>query len=99
MNTTTTNTITTADLESKIAELKEYEALEKELENQIEALKDDIKKVMNDSGLEELRAGRYIARFTTVKSNRVDTTALKTEHPDVYTAYLKVVTTRRFSVN
>ena len=49
-------------------------------------------------GVEELSAGQYIARFTTVLSNRFDTTCFKREHAEMYKQYTKQTTSRRFSV-
>ena len=64
----------------------------------VDNLKDQIKAEMTARNVEELEAGQYVARFTTVLSNRFDTTAFKRVLPDVYKAYTKQVTTRRFSV-
>ena len=83
---------------SKIEALKEWEALAAEAAAEIEALKDSIKKEMDAQGVEELEAGQYIARFTTVLSNRLDTTLLKREHPEMYKQYMKQSTSRRFSI-
>ncbi|MDO4841514.1 MAG: hypothetical protein Q3982_02415 [Phoenicibacter congonensis] len=83
---------------SKIESLKEWEALAAEAAAEIEALKDTIKKEMDARGVEELEAGQYIARFTTVISNRLDTTALKKDNNELYQQYLKQTTSRRFSV-
>ena len=65
---------------------------------EVEAIKDEIKREMDKRGVEELVAGQYIARFTTVLSNRFDSTAFKREHGDLYKIYTKQTTTRRFSV-
>ena len=83
---------------SKIEALKEWEALAAEAAAEIDALKDSIKKEMDTQGVEELEAGQYIARFTTVLSNRLDTTLLKREHPEMYKQYMKQSTSRRFSI-
>lgn len=83
---------------SRIEELKEWEALAAEAAAEIEALKDSIKKEMDTRGVEEIQAGQYIARFTTVLSNRFDSTAFKREHGDMYRMYTKQTTSRRFSI-
>lgn len=83
---------------SKIEALKEWEKLAAEAAAEIEALKDSIKAEMNARNLEELAAGQYIARFTVVVSNRLDTTALKRENNTLYQRYLKQSTSRRFSI-
>lgn len=90
--------MSTIEIVSKIEALKEWEALAAEAAAEIEALKDSIKKEMDAQGLEELEAGQYIARFTTVLSNRLDTTLLKREHPEMYKQYTKQSTSRRFSI-
>ena len=70
----------------------------KEIVSKVEALKDYIKREMDSRNLEELAAGQYIARFTVVVSNRLDTTALKRENNTMYQRYLKQTTSRRFSI-
>ena len=90
--------MSTIEIVSKIEALKEWEALAAEAAAEIEALKDSIKKEMDAQGVEELEAGQYIARFTTVLSNRLDTTLLKREHPEMYKQYMKQSTSRRFSI-
>lgn len=83
---------------SKIEALKEWEALAAEAAAEIETLKDTIKREMDNRGVEELEVGQYIARFTTVVSNRLDTTALKRENNALYQRYIKQTTSRRFSI-
>ena len=83
---------------SKIEALKEWEKLAAEAAAEIEALKDSIKREMDNRNIEELTAGQYIARFTVVVSNRLDTTALKRENNTLYQRYLKQTTSRRFSI-
>lgn len=83
---------------SVIESLKEWEALAAEATEMVESLKDQIKAEMTARNVEELEAGQYIARFTTVLSNRFDSTAFKKVMPDVYKQYTKQVTSRRFSV-
>ena len=83
---------------SKIEALKEWEALAAEAAAEIESLKDSIKREMEARGVEEIEAGQYIARFTTVLSNRFDITAFKREHGEMYKMYTKQTTSRRFSI-
>ena len=86
------------EIVGKTEALKEWEALAAEAAAEIEALKDCIKKEMDKRGVEELEAGQYIARFTTVLSNRFDTTCFKKEHAEMYKQYTKQTTSRRFSI-
>ena len=90
--------MSTFELTGKIEALKEWEALLAEATAEVEAIKDEIKREMERRGVEEIEAGQYIARFTTVLSNRFDTTAFKREHGEMYKQYTKQSTSRRFSI-
>lgn len=83
---------------SKVEELQEWQALLDEAESMVESLKDFIKAEMAERGVEEMEAGTHICRFTTVLSNRFDTTAFKKLHGELYKAYTKQTTSRRFSI-
>lgn len=87
------------DFTAKIEQLKELEELIAEAQAEVEALKDEIKEEMLKQNKEEMEVGRFIVRWTTVLSNRFDSTAFKKVMPDVYKAYTKQVTSRRFSVS
>ena len=67
---------------------------------EIESLRDDIKKEMDGRGVEVIEAGQYIARFTTVQSNRFDTKRFKNElGEDVYKWFCKETISRRFTIS
>lgn len=91
--------MSTVDIAAKIQELREWEALAAEATAEIEAIKDTIKKEMEVRGVEELEAGQFVARFTTVLSNRFDTTCFKKEHGEMYRQYTKQTTSKRFSIS
>ena len=65
--------MSTIEITSKIAALKELEDLIEEAKAEAEALKDDIKTEMLNRNIEELEAGQYIIRWTSVLSQRFDT--------------------------
>lgn len=90
--------MSTIELSTIIEKLKEWEAIQAEAAAEVESLKDRVKAEMNARGVEELEAGQYIARFTTVLSNRFDTTVFKREHAEMYKQYTKQTTSRRFSI-
>ena len=90
--------MSTIELSTIIEKLKEWEAIQAEAAAEVEALKDQVKAEMNARGVEEMEAGRYIARFTTVLSSRFDTTVFKREHAEMYKQYTKQTTSRRFSI-
>ena len=85
-------------IEKKIAELKELEEMADELKAEIETIKDELKSVLVEQDVEELVVGASIIRYTTVLSQRFDSTQLKKKLPEIYTAYLKQVTSKRFSI-
>lgn len=91
--------MTEKELIAAIESYKEWTALQEEAAAMVDSLKDVIKAEMTARDVEELTAGQYTARFTTVLSNRFDTTAFKKVLPDVYKAYTKQVTSRRFTVS
>lgn len=90
--------MSTVDIVAKIEELEELEKLIEEAKAEVEALKDEIKSEMMKQGKEELEAGKYIVRWTSVLSNRFDSTAFKKVMPEVYKAYTKQVSSKRFSI-
>ncbi len=84
------------EIESKVRELRELQALIEEAQAEAEAIKDTIKAQMGDS--EELRAGEYKITWKNVTTARIDTTALKKALPDVAARFTCETTTRRFCV-
>lgn len=54
---------------------------------------------MDARELEEMIAGQYIIRYTAILSNRFDTTAFKKVMPEIYKAYTKQVSSRRFTIS
>ena len=90
--------MSTIEITSKIEALKELEALIEEAKAEAEALRDEIKTEMLNRNTEEMEAGQYIVRWTSVLSNRFDTTAFKKIYGELYKAYTKQTASRRFSV-
>ena len=82
----------------KVEKLRELEELLEEVKAEAESVRDEIKQEMLTQDTEELEAGQYIIRWTSVLTNRFDTTAFKKVLPDVYKAYTKQITSRRFSI-
>ena len=91
--------MSTNDLVMKVEQLKELENLLEEVKVEAEAIRDEIKQEMMARETEELAAGKYIVRWTSILSNRFDTTAFKKVMPDVYKAYTKQISSRRFSIS
>jgi predicted phage-related endonuclease len=86
------------EITGKIEALKDLESLIEEAKAEAEALRDEIKSEMLNRDTEEMEAGQYIVRWTSVLTQRFDTTAFKKVMPDVYKEYTKQVSSRRFSI-
>ena len=87
------------EITAKIESLQEWETLTAKAAAQVESLKDELKKSMDEQGVEEYEAGTHIILWTTVLSNRFDSTRFKKAMPDVYKAYTKRITSRRFTIS
>ena len=90
--------MSTIEITSKIEALKELESLIEEAKAEAEALRDEIKSEMLNRNTEEMEAGQYIVRWTSVLSQRFDTTAFKKVMPDMYKSFTKQVSSKRFSI-
>ena len=90
--------MSTVEITSKIESLKDLETLIEEAKAEAEALRDEIKAEMLSRNTEEIEAGQYIVRWTSVLTQRFDTTAFKKVMPEVYKEYTKQVSSRRFSI-
>ena len=90
--------MSTKDVSSKAAELKELKAMAEELETAITAIEDEIKAELTARGAEELQAGAFKISWKPVTSSRLDQAAIKSELPDIYARYTKTGTTKRFCV-
>ena len=90
--------MSTIEITTKIESLKELEALIEEAKAEAETLRDEIKTEMLNRGTEELEAGQYIVRWTSVLSQRFDTTGFKKAYGDLYKEYTKQTASRRFSI-
>ena len=91
--------MSTIEITSKIEALKDLESLIEEAKAEAEALRDEIKAEMLNRNTEEMEAGQYIIRWTSVLSQRFDSTAFKKVMPDVYKSFIKQTASRRLSIN
>ena len=91
--------MSTIELESRIRKMQEWEALAEEARAEAEALRDEIKAEMMARDIEELSAGQFIVRWTSILSNRFDTTGFKKAYGDLYKQYTKQTASRRFTIS
>lgn len=87
------------ELIKTVEEIRELEDLMEEVKANIEALKDIVKGEMLKKGTEELDLdGRYIVRWTSQLKSVFNNKLFKEEHKDLYLAYTKEVSSKRFSI-
>ena len=84
------------ELENKIKELRQLQALIEEAQAEVETIKDALKAHMGEA--EEIRAGEYKVTWKTITSSRLDTAGLKKAAPELVAAFTKVTKSRRFCV-
>jgi predicted phage-related endonuclease len=84
------------ELNAKIKEYKELKALQNELQDEISAIEDDIKKIMQDQ--EELKIMGNVVKWTKLTSSKFDSKTFKAEHSKMYEQYLKTTQSRRFQI-
>ena len=87
------------ELETRIAKMQEWENLAAEAQAEAEAIRNTIKAEMQERDTEELQAGRFIIRWTSVVSNRFDSSAFKKVHGDLYKAFCRATSSRRFTIS
>lgn len=89
----------TNEMIKKIEALNEWEQIIADAQAEAEAIRDAIKAEMMDRDTEELIVGQYIVRWTSVLSNRFDTTSFKKVYGDLYKAFTKQTASKRFSIS
>lgn len=82
-----------------IEALNEWEQIIADAQAEAEALRDQIKEEMLQRETEEMVVGQYIVRWTSVLTNRFDTTAFKKALPEVYKSFTKQSASRRFTIS
>lgn len=86
------------EIRNTVAELQELYAQADELKALIVEREALIKEEMEARETEVIDLGNVIIRFTSVLSNRFDTTAFKKLHKELYNTFVKQVASRRFSI-
>ena len=91
--------MSTIEITTKIEALRDLEELIEEAKAEAETLRDEIKAEMIARDIEELSAGQFIVRWTSILSNRFDTTGFKKAYGDLYKQYTKQTASRRFTIS
>ena len=87
------------EIGSLIETMNNYDELAGKAKAKADAIREALKGEMLRLGAEELTAGAYIVRYTSVISNRFDSTTFKRLYADLYKDFTKPISSRRFSVS
>lgn len=85
------------DINAIMKELAQYNRIADETAAIIDGLKDKLKGYMTENNLDELIGEEHKATYKEVVNNRIDTTALKAELPDIAKRYTKSTPSMRFN--
>ena len=87
------------EIVSLIETMNNYDELAGKARAKTDAIREALKGEMLRLGAEELTAGAYIVRYTSVISNRFDSTTFKRLYADLYKDFTKPISSRRFTVS
>lgn len=86
------------EITAKIREYKELQIFIRQLADEAEAIKATITAEMETRQTDTMYTDIFTVKYTNYTSNRIDTTALKKELPDMAARYTKTTEARRFQV-
>lgn len=90
------NTIRLTGFDEQLRRREELNQLINRMETEKKQIEQSIKLYMGEN--EIAQNDMYRVSWSNVESSRLDTKLLKEEHPDIYQEYLRLSTTRRFTV-
>lgn len=91
--------MSTHEITSKVEHIRTLQSMIDELTAEMESVKDEVKAEMTAQGVDEMVVSCYKVRYTSVTSNRFDSTAFKKTHAELYAQYTKPTTSKRFSIS
>ena len=94
-----TTLVITTNLESEIKDIRVLEAKIAELTEMKQEKETLIKSVLDGAGVEEMKIGAFTVRFTNVVRNNFNTTAFKKKYLELYNAFIKQSSYRKFSIS
>ena len=86
-------------LAEKIKEYNEYKKMGEEMLAVANSIADELKSLMCDTGQEKMVIGEYKLSYTAVSRKDIDKKALANDYSDIYNAYLRETTYKRFQVS
>lgn len=85
------------DINLIFAELAQYTRIQEETNNIVEGLKDEIKSIMNETNNYNIIGNEHAAKWAEVTQNKVDTSALKKQYPEIAAALTVSSSYKRFT--
>lgn len=89
----------TTNISELIKELKEFNEMKKQLEKELDELKNQAIAYLEEHGIDEMVTSEGKITYREVISNRFDSTSFKKDFGDVYEEYLRKTSSMRFTVN
>ncbi len=87
------------DIQALCQEYREYARMIEEMEAVKDSIGDKLKAYMTETEQTKAIVGQYKLSFTNVTRSDIDKKQLQAEHPEVYNAYLKETSYKRFLVS
>ena len=88
-----------ANLIETIKQFKELQIFVRQLEEEMEAIKQTVINEMVQQQVDEMIVDCFTVRYTSYITNRIDSTTLKKERPEIYDYYTKATEAKRFTVS
>lgn len=89
---------TNTNLEDEIKIIKALEAKEKEMKELRKEKEANIKKLMDNAGVSELKVAGFTIRYTKFTKFQFDTDKFKTAYKNIYQDFLKSVNSSKFTI-
>lgn len=86
-----------ADINKIFADLAQWQRVQEEAAAAVEALKDEVKKIMTESGNYTIIGNEHRAAWADVTQSKVDTKQLKEQYPAIAEALTVSSTYKRFT--
>ena len=85
-------------VESRIKEYREYKRLAEEALAAAESIADELKALMSEAGRDRWNVGEYKLSWCEYTRKDLDKKRLEADHGDIYAAYLRESTYKKFLV-
>lgn len=90
--------MSTNEIASRVAELRELKRMAEDLNAEIEAIQDSLKAELTARSVDEIAGANYKISWKEVRSSRFDSKAFKATHSELYSQYTRESVSRRFTV-